>query len=147
MAKTKQSVAKPKGKATKAKEKTDTKARKERAVVYPQAKVIQVGWQNENPNVCLILLSKKERMKLNLKQKSAVKISKGDNKEIAIVGMQFKEHVGKNEACTLNTKLAYALKADVGDKVTINPEVTESEYSEFQTQSMPSFADFLSQIR
>lgn len=139
MAKAKTKVAKPKQKS----KKKDTKAK----VNTPKAKVVMVGWHNENPNVNIILLSKRERQRIGINEKSPVKVKHGKEEQIAVVGIQFREHIAEQNACSLNTKLAYSLSVKVGDKVQISPEVTESEYKAFQQHVMPSFADFLQQIR
>lgn len=98
--------------------------------------VCQVGWNNEQPNFGVVLLSKQERKNSGLKESDIVRVKKGVLESLAVVSKQFKAHLNTTGVCTLNTKLAYLLRVAVEDKVTIVKDVTESEYAEFK-KKMP----------
>lgn len=98
--------------------------------------VCQVGWNNEQSNFGIVLLSKQERNKIGLKEGDIVRVKKGILENLAVVTKQFKKQISKSNVCTLNTKLAYQLRVSNQEKVTIIKDVTESEYTEFK-KKMP----------
>jgi hypothetical protein len=98
--------------------------------------VCQVGWNNEQSNFGVVLLSKQERKNTGLKEGSIVRVKKGVLENLAVVSKQFKEHISKSNVCTLNTKLAYQLRVSNDEKVTIINDVKESEYADFK-KKMP----------
>jgi len=98
-------------------------------------KVARIGWENENPFVNIVLLSRKERQNLEIDKGKPVKVKKGKKSEVAIVEIQFRDLLSQESVCTLNKKLSDKLGAGEGDTVEISKEVTESEYAEFQRES------------
>lgn len=95
------------------------------------------GWKDENNITPMLLLAKKEREKIGIDIGQPVKVIHKVNKDlqyesIALVQRQFKEFVGeKNFVCSVNKVLADRLNVDVGHKVAVTKELTESEYKRF----------------
>jgi len=98
----------------------------------PKYEVGIVGWENENPITPIVLLSLRERTKLDVKVGQPVKVKKGRKTAIAIVNVQFKQCVGTENLCSLNSKLATSIEFASGETVKLDKAVTESEYSAFQ---------------
>lgn len=97
--------------------------------------VKKIGWENQNDIVPIILLSKSERDKIGVKEGDPVKVivSNRDMDVVVIsaVGKQFKDMLGKDSICSVNTQLAEKLRIIDGSKVTIDRNLTESEYKKF----------------
>jgi hypothetical protein len=109
--------------------------------------IVQIGWENENPLIGIVLLSKAEREKLDVERNDVVRVKYEHKTALALVERQFKAHVGAEGKCTVNTKLATEIAAPdgtneadvgiaVGAQVEITKDVTESEYARFK-RSLP----------
>jgi len=97
-------------------------------------KVAKIGWENENPFIDVLLISKSEREKQNIDLHSPVNVKKGKIVQIAIVDKQFRELIGKAGVCTVNQKLAKTLKLKIGSVVELENGVTESQFARYQTE-------------
>lgn len=82
-------------------------------------KVAQVGWQDENPLVAIVLLDKTTRRALGVAPGMIVSVAKtGSTKSaIAIVDRQFKDQVGKG--VSINKVLGTCLELEVGNEITL----------------------------
>lgn len=100
-------------------------------------KVVKIDWENANNITPIVCLSLTDRRQIEIDIRQPVKVKKDKKESIAIVQPQFKEHVGKKLICTLNKKLAGLLGAELGDKVEITKELTESEYEAFKRENIP----------
>ena len=107
----------------------------------PTYQVALVGWARENPITPIVLLSLRERTKLDVKIGQPVKVKKGRKTQIATVQMQFKECLGMEDHCSINTALSTALEFTNGDKVKIDVRVTESEYEAFKEATGQAIRD------
>lgn len=109
--------------------------------------IVQIGWENENPIIGIVLLSKAERERLDVDINDVVRVKREGKAALALVERQFKAHVGAEGKCTINTNLAQAIMSpdganegdlgiSVGDNIEITKDVTESEYARFR-RSLP----------
>jgi len=98
-------------------------------------KIAKIGWENQNETFPIILLSKSERNKLGLNEGDPVKVYIKENGVevgvISAIGKQFKELTGTDNICSVNGQLAEKLKIDIGSKVFLTRNLTESEYKSF----------------
>jgi len=119
--------------------KKTTKKAKESSQPKQILSVAKVGWVNEIGNFGIVLLSKRERVRLNVTCKSVVRVMNTRNniEVLCVVQRQFKDllmsEALNRHICSLNTKTAYLLKLiEETDTVEIKNDITESEYKEFQ---------------
>lgn len=108
--------------------------------------IVQVGWQNEANFVPLVCMDKKNRNKLGIKPHDCVNVSFGKKKSIALVVVQFREHVGIEKVCTISTKLAKEIKVAEGKKVTIDTDVDKAEAQKLKANIPSSFGEFMSML-
>lgn len=99
-------------------------------------KIVQIGWEGANDGMNIVLVSKRDRAAIGTDIAGGVHVKKGETKVVALVERQFRQFVGMENVATINTKLATALGAAVGDIIEIDGEVTESEWAAFE-QTIP----------
>jgi hypothetical protein len=110
--------------------------------------VKKIGFgDGENTIIPIICLRKADRVELgtDLKKPVKVRIRNGEVEAVAIalVQLQFRDFVGEQASCSVNTKLAEMLSLTQGSKVEISNDVTESEYEAFnQAAKEASRAEF-----
>lgn len=97
-------------------------------------KVAKIGWDNENPFVDVLLISKKQRESVPVDLNSPIFVKKGKKRQIAIVCKQFRELVGEKGVCSINKALAEKLGVKRGNIVEIENGVTESEWARYQAE-------------
>lgn len=99
-----------------------------------------IGWDNANDSIPMVLIGARDRATLNKSVGSYVKVARKHGRQtaesIAIIHPIFREHIGN---AMLNTKLAEALiigrnGTAVGNKITLDPRVTETEVTAFMEQ-------------
>lgn len=105
-------------------------------ILMAKFKIVRKGWDKQNDVIPVILLSKADRDSVKAEKGQPVKVIKRLNGEvsfetIAIVQMQFKEHLDKLSSCTVNDVLANRLNVGVDDSVEISKMLTETEYNNF----------------
>lgn len=93
--------------------------------------VCKVAWAGEHSYPC-ILLRKRDRTQLGLTDGMFCRVSKGNKRAVAIVSIQFKEHINESKA-TINTALKDAIDADIGQEITVDTGLLESEVTTAST--------------
>jgi hypothetical protein len=114
----------------------------------------KIGWENENNDQNVVLLRRKDRETEQMPTNSIVKVTatKGAAKisALAIISVQFREFIADENVTTVNTKLAKALGIELGEKIEISKEVTESEHdafiAEIQERQRQGFQNFLGRL-
>lgn len=107
-----------------------------------ELEVKKIGWENMNIEKPLILMAEKDRNRFGIKRASVVKITKGIVTSLAIVEIQFWDLIPLDKVCTVNGVLAKRLNLQLGDKVEISKEVTESEYRQMIPENPFSMISF-----
>jgi hypothetical protein len=116
-------------------------------------KIVQVGWENTNNRVSIVLICKAERTRLGIKLASecanpmapfenVIKISTNrggiSSSQFALANLQFKQHIADHEAVTVNEKLADMLDLAIGSEVTLEKS-TQQEAEGFFEELAESF--------
>lgn len=109
--------------------------------------VVQVGWHAENENVPMVCLDEFQRDYLNVDVHDVVKVIKNKKTIHAVVVIQFKEHVGIGQVCTLSSKVAKTINAKAGQKVIIDRDADPKEAEKLKQGIPNSLPEFLQMLR